>query len=515
MNGAESLARSLLASGVDVCFTNPGTSEMHFVSALDRVDGMRAVLALFEGVVTGAADGYYRMADRPASTLLHLGPGLGNGIANLHNAKKATSGIVNVVGEHASWHLAYDAPLNCDIEGLARPVSHWVKTSASADDVGADAAAAVAAAKSAPGQIATLILPGDTAWNDTNRGVAQPVGPQERASVAAAAIEKAARVLHSGEKAMLILAGRALRADGLEIAGRIAAKTGVTLATQFFSPRIERGAGRVPTFRIPYFVDVALPALKPFQHMITLETTEPIAFFAYPGKPSLMKPESCQVHELGRAGVDSLAALEALAEAVGAKAGTAQVQQRVEQALPTGALTPQSIAQALAVLIPDNAVVIDETITTGREAMALTAGARPHDMIQNMGGSIGYSPPVATGAAIAVPDRKVICLTGDGSAMYTIQSLWTQARENLDVLTVIFANRAYQILRAEFANVLAGKPGPKANDMLTIDRPTLDFVALAKGQGVPGTRVTDVDQFCKAFAAGCREKGPHLIEVVL
>ena len=515
MNGAESLVRSLLASNVNVCFTNPGTSEMHFVSALDRVPGMRSILGLFEGVVTGAADGYYRMADSPASTLLHLGPGLGNGIANLHNAKKAGSGIVNIVGEHATWHLAYDAPLKADIEGLARPVSHWVRTSKSADHVGADAAAACAAASGTPAQIATLILPGDTAWNECKAPVAEPVGKQSRARPSAAAIENAARVLARKEPTLLLLGGRALRADALELAGRIAAKTGAVVAAQFFSPRIERGAGRVPMFRIPYAVDQALAALKDYKHIVAIETGEPLAFFAYPGKPSLMKPEGCQVHSVCPLGADSLAALDALAQAVGAKAGDAKVQQAVDKTLPTGKLTGPAIAQILAALIPENAVVVDESVTTGRETMGLTAGAAPHDMIQNMGGSIGYSPPVATGAAVACPDRKVICLTGDGSAMYTIQSLWTQARENLDVLTVIFNNRAYQILRNEFAGVLAGTPGPRATAMLSIDNPTLDFCALAKGMGVGATRVDTADGFAKAFGDQCRTKGPHLIEVML
>lgn len=514
MNGAESLVRTLLASSVDVCFTNPGTSEMHFVAALDRVDGMRSILALFEGVVTGAADGYYRMRDKPASTLLHLGPGLANGLANLHNAKKASSGIVNIVGEHASWHLKHDAPLAADIEGLARPMSHWVRTSTSADAIGADAAAAVAAANSPPGQIATLILPGDTAWNPA-KGAADPVRAPVRATPQASAIEAAAKILASGEPAMLVLAGRALRADALEFAGRIAGRTGCTVGSQFFSSRIERGAGRVPAFRIPYAVDLALAALKPFKHIITIETTEPVAFFAYPNKPSLLKPEGCKVHHLCPPGGDSLVALEALASAVGAKRGEAKLQERVMTPLPTGALTPQSIALALAALIPENAIVVDESVTTGRESMGLTAGAAPHDVIQNMGGSIGYGTPVATGAAVACPDRKVICLSGDGSAMYTIQSLWTQARESLDVVNVIFANRAYQILRNEFAGVLAGTPGPKATAMLSIDRPTLDFVALSKGMGVPATSVTTVDGFCKALGVACKERGPQLIEVVL
>ena len=514
MNGAQSLVSTLVASGVDVCFTNPGTSEMHFVAALDKVEGMRAILALFEGVVTGAADGYYRMADKPASTLLHLGPGLANGIANLHNAKKASSGIVNIVGEHASWHLQHDAPLTCDIEGLARPVSAWVRTSKSADAIAADAAEAVAVAATPPGRIATLILPGDTAWNDAE-GPAAKLAPKARAAPSASAVEQAARILAGREPTMIILSGRALRADALDFAGRIAGKTGCTIATQFFSTRIERGAGRVPTFRIPYAVEPALAALKAFKHIITVETREPIAFFAYPGKPSLLKAEGTNVHALCPPGADSLATLEALAEAVGARKTDAKPQLRAQQPLPTGALNPTTIAAALSALIPEHGIVIDESVTTGRESFGLTAGAAPHDWLQNMGGSIGYCGPVATGAAVACPGRKVLALSGDGSAMYTIQSLWTQARESLDVVTVIFANRAYQILRTEFAGVLAGVPGKKASDMLSIDRPTLDFVALARGMGVDGTRVDSTEGFCKALAAACKEKGPYLIEVVL
>ena len=514
MNGASSLVTTLVGSGVDVCFTNPGTSEMHFVAALDKVDGMRAILALFEGVVTGAADGYYRMLERPASTLLHLGPGLANGIANLHNAKKAGSGIVNIVGEHASWHLAHNAPLTCDIEGLARPVSAWVRTSPSATAIATDAAEAVAAASAPPGQIATLILPGDTAWNAA-KSAAPRLPVLARAKPSGTAVEAAARVLALREPTLLVLAGQALRADALEAAGRIAANTGCTVATQFFSSRIERGAGRVAAFRIPYAVDLALKALAGYRHIITVETSEPVAFFAYPDKPSLLKPDGCQVHTLCPPGADSVAALDALASAVGARRGVAKLQQREEVATPTGGLNPQSIALSLSALIPDNAIVVDESVTTGRESMGLTAGARPHDWLQNMGGSIGYGGPVATGAAVACPDRKVICLSGDGSAMYTIQSLWTQARENLDVVTVVFANRTYQILHTEFAGVLAGTPGPKARSMLSIDRPTLDFVALARGMGVGGTRVTTAEAFCKALAGACKERGPHLIEVVL
>src|ERR1700749_752470 len=203
MNGAESLVRTLVAGGVNVCFTNPGTSEMHFVAALDRVEGMRCILGLFEGVVTGAADGYYRMKGTPASTLLHLGPGLANGLANLHNAKKARSGIVNVVGQHATYHIGLNAPLTSDIEGLARPMSDWVKTSPDGKSVSADGMAAIAAAKSSPPQIATLILPADTAWNEAD-GIAQMPAPKQKPGFSSEAVYKAAKVLH-GDAAHTLL----------------------------------------------------------------------------------------------------------------------------------------------------------------------------------------------------------------------------------------------------------------------------------------------------------------------
>ena len=517
MNGAESLVHTLLAGGIDTCFTNPGTSEMHFVAALDRIPGMRCCLALFEGVATGAADGYWRMRDRPAATLLHLGPGLGNGLANLHNARKASSGIVNIVGEHATSHLKYDAPLTSDMAGLARPMSAWVATATGPDDVAGLGAEAVAVASTPPGRIATLILPGDAAWNECSEGVAaaRSLAVPTRRAPDQAAIDHAARILRSGEPTLVILAGRALKADALEFAGRIAGKTGCRIASQFFSSRIERGAGRVSIERIPYAVDPALEFLKPFRHLITLETGEPVSFFAYPGKPSLQKPEGCAVHALCSAEEDALAALEALAEALGARASDARHQPRVVPTAQTGGLDPISIAHVLCAELPENAILVDESVTTGRESMPLTLGAAPHDCLQNMGGSIGFSPPVATGAAVACPDRKVVCLSGDGSAMYTIQSLWTQAREGLDVTTIIFANRAYRILEGEFAAVGAGAPGARARDMLQIDRPTLDFVEMARGMGVPGRRVEDAEGFAAALRAARSEAGPKLIEVVL
>src|SRR6201747_1630729 len=511
MNGAESLVRTLVAGGVDVCFANPGTSEMHFVAALDRVDGMRCVLGLFEGVVTGAADGYFRMKGTPASTLLHLGPGLANGLANLHNAKKANSGVVNIVGQHAVYHIGYNAPLTSDIEGLARPMSAWVRTSPDAKSVARDGAAAIAAAKSAPPQIATLILPADTAWNEAD-GIAEVPVESQRASYSSQAVDNAAKVLR-GSETLLLLTGSALTEQGLALAAQIAGKTGCKVLGQTYNPRMARGRGRFSIDRIPYVIEQALPILKDFKNIVLVEANDPVAFFAYPNKPSLLKPEGCEGHRMTSGAENSVAALEALASALGAKPADRQPQKLVEIAKPTGALTHASIAQAIAMAIPENAIVVDESITTGRGFFPPTAAAAPHDWLQNMGGSIGFSTPVATGAAVACPDRKVICMVGDGSAMYTLQSLWTQAREGLNVLTIVFANRIYQILRGEFDGVGAGQPGQRALDMLKIDRPTLDWVALAKGMGVPARAVSTAEEFNKALAEGVAEQGPRLIEV--
>jgi acetolactate synthase I/II/III large subunit len=513
MNGAESLVRTLVAGGVDVCFTNPGTSEMHFVAALDRVEGMRCVLGLFEGVVTGAADGYYRMKGTPASTLLHLGPGLANGLANLHNAKKANSGIVNIVGQHATYHIAYNAPLTSDIEGLARPMSSWVRTSPDAKSVAADGAAAIAAARSAPAQIATLILPADTAWNEAD-GIAQAPAETQRANYSVQAVDHAAKVLRNGgASTLLLMTGGALTEHGLDLAGRIAGKTGCKVMTPTSNPRVARGRDRFSVDRIPYVIEQAIPILKDFKNIVLIEAGEPVAFFAYPNKPSLLKSQGCEVHRMTTGAENSVAALEALAGALHAQASDRQPQKLVELVKPTGALTHASIAQAIAMAIPENAIVVDESVTTGRGFFPPTAAANPHDWLQNVGGSIGFSTPVATGAAVACPDRKVICMVGDGSAMYTLQSLWTQAREGLNVVTIVFANKIYQILRGEFDGVGAGEPGQRALDMLKLDRPDLDFVALAKGMGVPGRAVANVDDFVKALAEAVAEPGPRLIEV--
>jgi acetolactate synthase-1/2/3 large subunit len=513
MNGAESLVRTLIAGGVDICFTNPGTSEMHFVAALDKVPGMRCVLGLFEGVVTGAADGYYRMLDKPASTLLHLGPGLANGLANLHNAKKASSGIVNIVGEHATYHITFDAPLTSDIEGVARPMSHWVRTSPDSRHIAADGARAIEAARK--GQIASLILPADTAWGPAS-GLAETTPAKPRAKVASDVVKSAAAMLTSGKRATLLMGGSALRARSLELAGRIAAKTGCGILTEGANTRLERGAGRVQVERIPYVVDRALAVMKAAGDLVLVGAREPVAFFAYPDKPSLLMPKDARSTRLAGLDDDMEAALEALCDELGAKSTPpAHLAQPRRPTIPSGALNPATIAPILGAVIPEGTIVVDESVTTGRDFFGETAGAPPHDWINNRGGSIGYGMPVAIGAAIACPDRKVLAMIGDGSAMYTVQSLWTMAREGLDITVMIFANGSYNILRGELTNVGVQNPGPRAVDMLSLGRPDIDWVAMAKGHGVPARRVEDCAGLAKALDAGLNSRGPNLIQVVL
>ncbi len=514
MNGAESLVRTMLASDVDVCFTNPGTSEMHFVAALDHVPGMRSVLALFEGVATGAADGYWRMARKPASTLLHLGPGLANGLANLHNAKKAGSGILNIVGEHALPHLELDAPLTSDIEGIARPMSHWVETSTSAADVGADAARAVQAAMTAPGQVATLILPGDTAWTDGGI-VAGPLAPPDPGAIDPARMDAAAAAL-DGPDSLLLLGGTALTEDNLIRAARIAARTGCHLLSEWSNARMERGAGRVAIGKVPYPIEQALEALKSYRRIVLIGAREPIGFFAYPGKPArLTRPDAVFV-PLAGAGDDIDAALDGLVQETGAAAARPLgLHDRAETPAPSGPLNPDSIAAALVATLPENAIVIDEAITTGRSFFPATFGAAPVSWLNNCGGSIGYGLPCAIGAAIACPDRKVAALIGDGSAMYTVQALWTMAREGLDVTTLIFANHSYRILRGELTNVGVQNPGPRAIDMLSLDRPRLGWTDMARSMGVTAERVEDAAALTRAMQNGFDTPGPCLIEVSL
>jgi len=513
MNGAESLVSTLVACGVEVCFTNPGTSEMHFVAALDRVEGMRAILGLFEGAVTGMADGYGRMKEKPASTLLHLGPGLANGLANLHNARRASTPIVNIVGEHATYHAQYDAPLTSDITGFARPVSAWVHTSMSPKTIAADGARAVQAARSAPGQIATLILPADTAWLEADRA-SGPLPFAEPAPVADAAIDEAAKLLRNGKKTALLMRGTALKENGLEAAGRIRAQTGARLFCDTFAPRLARGAGRVAVERIPYFAEQIVEFLKDIEQLILVGAKPPVSFFAYPGKPSWCVPEGCRILCLSHPHEDGLGALEALAETIHAPAAERASLARPDLPQP-GRLNPYTAGEIIAHYLPENAIISDEAATAGLGATMYTGTSAPHDHLSLTGGSIGQGVPLATGAAVACPDRKVICLQGDGGGMYTLQALWTQAREKLDVTTVIFANKSYAILKIELARVGAENPGPKALSLFDLHNPELNWISLAAGMGVEASRATTAEEFADQFASAMKGRGPRLIEAVI
>jgi acetolactate synthase-1/2/3 large subunit len=511
MNGAHALLRTLVANGVDTCFTNPGTSEMHFVAALDDVPEMRPVLALFEGVATGAADGYGRMAGKPAATLLHLGPGLGNGLANLHNARRARTPIVNIVGDHATYHQALDAPLASDIVGVARNVSRWVREAKGPETVGADAVEAIIEARR--GGVATLILPADASWLEGAQA-----GPQVAVDVVAPAfddaVELAAKALRSGEPAALLVGGHAVRERGLVAASRIAQATGAKLLCETFPARLERGAGLPEVERLAYLAEFAVAQMQDLRHLVLVDAKEPVSFFAYPNFPSRLAPEGCEIHDLVSHGSLAEAGLEALADALGAPADGALLAPASRPDPPTGALNPQSMAQAIGALLPEGAIVSDEAQTGGLFVSGGTAGAPRHDWLTLTGGAIGQGMPVATGAAVACPDRKVLNLEADGSAMYTLQSLWTQARENLDVTTVIFDNRAYAILNLELSRVGARTDG-NAADQFDLSRPPLDFVALARGMGVDGTRAETAEEFVAALERALHEPGPHLIDAII
>ncbi|WBV42408.1 acetolactate synthase large subunit [Pseudoroseomonas cervicalis] len=513
MNGAESLVHTLLKSGVDTCFANPGTSEMHFVAALDRIPGMRCVLGLQENIVTGMADGYWRMAEKPAATLLHCGPGLANGLANLHNARRARSGIVNVVGDQATYHRPYDAQLTADTEGWARPVSAWVRTATDAKRVGADAAVAVQAARTAPGQIATLILPADTAWNE---GAA----PAEALPVPAVpapdphAVRVAARTLREKKNVLILLGGMALRGEAQALAWRVAQATGQKVLAEMSNARVERGRGRLQLERVPYPVDMAIEALKGFEHLILVNAKAPVGFFAYPNKPSIHYPETASVHVLSRYEEDGLAALRALVDELGApEAAIPDPGPRPE--VGKGAPTPEGLARTVAALIPEGGIVADESVSFGRGFYKETHAAPPHDWLHITGGAIGCGMPLATGAAIgAGGQRRVINLQADGSGMYTLQALWTQARERLPVTTIVLANRKYQILLGEYQGVGAN-PGPTAMSMLDLGNPDLDWCKLAGGMGVEAARATTLEQCADLLAQSCNHQAPFLIELMI
>ncbi len=514
MNGAHALLKTLVDAGVDTCFTNPGTSEMHFVAALDRTPQMRAVLTLFEGVATGSADGYARMADKPAATLLHLGCGLGNGLANLHNARKARVPLLNIVGDHATSHVQHDAPLQSDIETVARNVSLWVRTSASSPALCQDALDALAACKGPPGAVATLILPADVSWGEG----AQPLAAAPAAAPPLAstdALERLARMLQGPGRKALLLGGRALRQPALLAAARLAAHTGVQLFAETFPTRLQRGAGLPVVERIAYLAELAAVQLRGLDHLVLIDAKEPVSFFAYPGQASRLVPEGCTLHTLCSAEQDVAGSLEQLVQTVGAAQATPALQPARRAPRPSGKFSADKVCKALGHLLPERAIVVDEAQTSGLLLPLYSAGAPAHDLLTLTGGAIGQGMPCAVGAALACPDRPVISLNGDGSAMYTLQALWTMARERLHVINIIFNNRSYAILNLELQRVGAEAGGRAAQQQFDLSQPPLDFVALGQGMGVPSCRASSTEEFLAALEHALRTPGPHLIEAVV
>ncbi|MEX6505942.1 acetolactate synthase large subunit [Jiella sp. M17.18] len=518
-NGAERLCDSLIAQGVDTCFANPGTSEMHFVGALDRRPQMRCVLGLFEGVVTAAADGYARMAEKPAATLLHLGPGLANGLANLHNAKKGRTPLIAVVGDHAARHLQYDAPLTSDVDAVARPMSNWLARASHPDRVADEAAAAWRAAVSTPG-VATLILPADIAWGAAASGPIAPVAHPGWKPADAGKVTEAAAALREPGRTVLLVGGRALREEALALVAAIAAKTGADYLAETFNARMQRGRGRVPLAKLAYPVDPAVATLAGAERVILVDARPPVAFFAYPDKPSVLNDPAASLHALADPDEDLMAALQALAEAVGAKPGAAEAPLPRSalarpDALPTGRLTAETTCTILAALLPEEAIVCDESISAGGVFFEASYDGARHDYLQLTGGAIGIGLPLGTGAAVACPDRRVVCLQADGSAMYTVQALWTQARERLNVTTVILSNRRYAILEHEMRNVGISQYGANARAMLRFDEPPLDWPSLAHGHGVEGARAETGEELADLLRASFETNGPFLIEAAI
>jgi acetolactate synthase-1/2/3 large subunit len=513
MNGAESLIHAALDCGVEVCFANPGTTEMPFVAALDSVKGMRGVLGMFEGVCTGAADGYARMADKPAMTLLHLGPGFANGIANLHNARRAFTPVVNVVGNHATWHLPYDAPLTSDIVSLATPVSGWVRENTSGATLASDMAQAVAASKKAPGQVATLIVPHDCQQADVDyTGTALSV--QAPPMVATENIVQAAKILRESKSIGLFLGGMGLREAGLKQAGRIAAATGCQLIGGSMIARLDRVPHLPVIQRLPYFPKQALHFLSAYQTLIFVGARLPVSFFGYKGIPSLLVSEEQETFTLATVEEDVVATLTALADELGAAPDATVPNTSTLPARPTGDLSPERILAAVVNLQPEGAIIIDEGVSTTGSYIEMANAAPQHTYLRITGGAIGFGIPAATGAAIACPDRTVIDIQADGSALYTIQALWTQARENLNIKTLICSNRRYNILQTELWQGGFDLEGQYAQSMTSLAEPALDWQQLAQGFGVPAVRVEKAEDLSRELQIALAEPGPRLIEML-
>jgi len=512
LTGAQALVGTLADHGVSACFANPGTSEMHLVTALDGEPRIRSVLCLFEGVATGAADGYARVAGTPAMTLLHLGAGYLNAGANIHNAGRANTPMINVIGDHAVPHLKYDAPLTSDILGLAGPNSRWIKSADKVSETGQLAAEAYAASFGPkPGPV-SLLLPADSAWLEGGV-IGDPVTAPKLRSVSDQEIENAAKAIAEAKKPVLIINGTALTEAGLNAAARLKA-AGLRVLTDTFYAKMRRGAGVFAPERMQYFAEGAMDDLEGSDLMLLAGTNAPVAFFSYPGKPSLLVPEGCDLVSLGDASTDSAQTLARLADHIGA-ADAAPAETLSQFDLPTGALNAQTVGQSLARHMPENALVSDDGVSNGLLSYLPTMNAQPHDWMMLTGGAIGQGMPLALGAAIAAPDRKVICLSGDGAGMYTNQALWSMAREGADVTTIVFVNHSYRILNIELYRTGAGNPGPTAKDMLSIGGPDIDWVQLSSSMGVPAVEATTAEGFDAALAEAIAAEGPRLIAAVV
>jgi acetolactate synthase-1/2/3 large subunit len=513
MNGADAILSTLASNGVEACFANPGTSEMHIVSALDRQPGIRPVLCLFEGVATGAADGYGRMAGKPAITLLHLGPGYTNGAANLHNARRAFTPIVNIIGDHATYHRKLDAPLSSDIEALAGPNSRWIGVASTADEAARLASDAYRESFGPPGGSASLILPADCAWSPASQVGPVAVKPVRR-SPDSGVIVAVAQALSKAKRPTVLLGAQACEARGLAAGARLAAR-GVRVLIDTFVARQPRGFDQFAPARVPYFAELALADLDGTDILALAGTARPVPFFAYPDRPNDLIPAGCEILQLARRDDDAIAALEALADELGAPRSVVGGGQRVVPDAPTGDISPITVGASIARHMPEATIVSDDGVTSSGPISAQTAQAAPHDWLGLTGGSIGQGLPVAIGAAVACPDRKVVALTGDGAAMYTSQSLWTIARENLDVTVVVFANHTYRILGIELDRTGAGAPGPAARKLLELGDPRIDWVGFASSMGLPAIRCATAETFDDVFSSAMRQRGPMLIEAAI
>ena len=510
MNGAEALVASAISGGVEICFANPGTTELPLVQALDSVPGLRSILCLHENVATGAADGYGRMAAKPAMCLLHLGQGLANGLTNLHNARRALTPVLTVIGDHATWHLPADPLLATDVESLAHTVSDFVKKSLVATKVAFDLADAIEAAMNG-GRIATLIVPHDVQIGDASDGT-----PVRRASAkktySSRRVTQAAKALKSGKSALL-LGGDALSESGIMLAGRIAAIRGADLLCDTFFARMERGAGLPSPTKLPYFADQVLELTRRYERVVVAGTRRPVAFFGYPGLPSYLTTEE-QTVILAGPREDTLGALAALASEVNAPDAIDPVP-GMPPAMPKGDLDAQSVSAVIAGLQPAECIVMDEVLSVGVPYFDASKHSPRFSHLMLTGGAIGQGPSAATGAAIACPNRKVINFQSDGCGAYSVQAFWTQARENLDVVTIIGSNRSYHILELELLRAGVAQTGPVARSMLDLDNPFLNWVKIGEGFGVPAVAVDRAEALARELERALMDKGPRLIEAIM